>query len=101
MAKESANVEDISFLVIGGGIAGVTCAEYLSMLCPEQKITLITATDVIKSVDNLRRYGQSLEEFEVKEKPLSCLSDKLPNITVIRDTVKAFNPKGELKLCSD
>ena len=40
------------YVVVGGGIAGVTCAEQLSSSCPEEKITLITASPLIKAVTN-------------------------------------------------
>ena len=36
------NTLETEFLVVGGGIAGVSCAELLSTLAPKASITLIT-----------------------------------------------------------
>ena len=37
------------FVIVGGGIAGVSCAEMLSVLCPQERILLLTASPVIKA----------------------------------------------------
>jgi NADH dehydrogenase FAD-containing subunit len=38
----------LDFVVLGGGIAGVQCAEELARLCPTDIVTLISATKRIK-----------------------------------------------------
>lgn len=44
------------FVIIGGGIAGVTCAETLAALCPdEESITLLSASPLIKTVTNFNQ----------------------------------------------
>ena len=40
--------DEATFVVVGGGIAGVSCAEMLSVLCPSEKIILLTSSPVIK-----------------------------------------------------
>ena len=40
--------DEATFVVVGGGIAGVSCAEILSVLCPSEKIILLTSSPVIK-----------------------------------------------------
>uniref|UniRef100_A0A9L0RP53 Pyridine nucleotide-disulphide oxidoreductase domain 1 n=1 Tax=Equus caballus TaxID=9796 RepID=A0A9L0RP53_HORSE len=43
------------FVVVGGGIAGVTCAEQLAIHFPSEDILLITASPVIKAVTNFKQ----------------------------------------------
>lgn len=38
------------FVVVGGGIAGVCCAQELARLHPKQQIVLITASDNVTEV---------------------------------------------------
>lgn len=85
-----------TFVIIGGGIAGVTCAEHLNLLCPDETVTLITAADLVKSVVNLNQYGRHIEEFDVEEKPIDSFSSGLSNLTVVKGKVKDFDPEGEV-----
>ena len=50
----------VTFAIIGGGIAGVSCAEQLAYLAPEESILLISATSIVKKVTNLNRIAQIL-----------------------------------------
>uniref|UniRef100_A0A8C6YVX2 Uncharacterized protein n=1 Tax=Nothoprocta perdicaria TaxID=30464 RepID=A0A8C6YVX2_NOTPE len=43
------------FAVVGGGIAGVTCAEKLAMEFPSEDILLVTASPVIKAITNFKQ----------------------------------------------
>ena len=83
-----------TFVVIGGGIAGVSCVEQLNLLCPDKTITLITASDLVKSVVNFTQYGRHLEEFDVEQKSIDSFSARLNNVRVIKAVVKSFDPKG-------
>ena len=40
--------ETFDVVIVGGGIAGVSCAEMLSVLCPHESILLLTSSPVIK-----------------------------------------------------
>lgn len=40
----------MQLVVIGGGVAGVSCAEELGRLLPDDVITLLSASDVLKGV---------------------------------------------------
>ena len=46
-------IERATFVIIGGGIAGVSAAEQLSFLVPEEQTLLISATCMVKKVTNL------------------------------------------------
>ena len=50
-SMEEANerrTDQATFVIVGGGIAGVSCAEMLSVLCPHESILLLTSSPVIK-----------------------------------------------------
>ena len=54
------------FVVIGGGIAGVTCAETLAALCPDgDQITLISASPLIKTVTNFNQVNSKTHILSV------------------------------------
>ncbi|XP_043274437.1 pyridine nucleotide-disulfide oxidoreductase domain-containing protein 1 [Venturia canescens] len=79
------------FVIVGGGIAGVSCAESLAFLAPEARVILITASSLIKAVTNVVPLGTTVMKFDVKEENNKVLSDKHPSIKVIHDTVIKVN----------
>ena len=89
------------FLVIGGGIAGVTCAETLHVLRPDSKISLISATTLVKSVSNLRQVGKLLQEFEVEEKSATELERRCPNVRVIQGKAVGLNADDKSVVLAD
>ncbi|XP_053396005.1 pyridine nucleotide-disulfide oxidoreductase domain-containing protein 1-like [Mercenaria mercenaria] len=79
------------YAVIGGGIAGVTCAETLSSLCPDEDIVLITASKLIKAVTNYQQVSRTLEQFDVEERPMSTMETGCPNVKVVHKMMKALD----------
>ena len=79
---------EATFAIIGGGISGVSCAESIAFLAPEEKIVLISASPVIKKVTNIVALGKTLEQFDVEETPSSFLTSSYPLIDVIHDIAK-------------
>ena len=55
------------YLVLGGGIAGVSTAQTLHLLQSEASIALVTATEVVKSVTELTHLTKLLSSFNVIE----------------------------------
>lgn len=88
MSSESLRAK---FVVVGGGIAGVSCAESLAFLAPETRVILVTASSLIKAVTNVVPLGTTLMKFDVKEETTEALGDKHPSVKVIRDTVVRVN----------
>ncbi|XP_077565831.1 pyridine nucleotide-disulfide oxidoreductase domain-containing protein 1 [Stigmatopora nigra] len=84
------------FVVIGGGIAGVTCVEQLSYSLPSDDVALITAGAHIKTVTNYKQVAKVLEEFDVEEQPASVLEEKYSNLTVIHSPVKRLHTQSHL-----
>ncbi|TKS90994.1 Pyridine nucleotide-disulfide oxidoreductase domain-containing protein 1 [Collichthys lucidus] len=82
------------FVIVGGGIAGVTCVEQLSSQIPSAEVALITAGPQIKAVTNYKQVSKTLEEFDVEERPSSVLEEKFPNLTVIHSAVKSLHTQS-------
>ncbi|KAL5010043.1 hypothetical protein ScPMuIL_012348 [Solemya velum] len=90
-----------TYVVVGGGIAGVSCTEILSLLCPEDSIILITASALVKAVTNVRKVTKMLEIFDVEEKPMISVQSHCPNVNVIHATVKSIDATKHCVLTSD
>lgn len=84
-------IEMAKFLVIGGGIAGVSCAETLSFYCPGERILLITESSLIKSVVNLIPLAKGLAKFDVQEQQAFQFHNK--SVQIIVDEVLEINSK--------
>lgn len=72
-----------TYLVVGGGIAGVSCAETLVFLAdPKDSIILVTESSLVKAATNLVPLGKVLTRFDVQEKSAKSLNR---NIQVLED----------------
>ncbi|OWF48998.1 pyridine nucleotide-disulfide oxidoreductase domain-containing protein 1-like [Mizuhopecten yessoensis] len=89
MMAEKMN-DTFQFAIIGGGIAGVSCAEMLSSLCPEVDILLVTASPLIKAIANYKKISKTLEEFDVEERPWMSMQQDCPNVKVIQTEVTSL-----------
>jgi len=70
-----------TFLVVGGGIAGVSCAETISFLSPNETVIILTESSLIKSVTNLVQLGKYIQQFDVTE--IEATEFKKENVEVI------------------
>lgn len=80
-----------SLVVIGGGIAGSTCAKVLSLDNPTRSVILISASPVVKMVANLRTIGRSIDIFDVIEQNSSELENS--NLKVLTNKVVQLDSK--------
>ena len=55
------------YVIIGGGIAGVSCAEMLSINCPNESILLISASPTVKAVTNISHLTKLITTFNIEE----------------------------------
>lgn len=89
------------FAIIGGGIAGVSCAEMLSTLCPDEDILLLTASPLIKAITNYKKISKTLEEFDVEERPMMSVQQDFPNVKVIQTEVTSLDADKHVLLTGD
>lgn len=86
--------------MVGGGIAGVTCAKVLALDCLNDSslsVLLISASPIVKMVSNLRTLGRSMDLFDVVEQNSSAMQTN--NLKVIVSKVIDLNfQKHELTL---
>jgi len=76
-----------TFVVVGGGIAGVSCIEALNVWQPGASILLISETPSIKMATNAVNISKTLVQFDVEEKSADCLKD----VDVAIDKVTEIN----------
>ena len=74
--------ETATFVIIGGGIAGVSCIETIQYLHPNESIILLTESPLIKTVTNLVPLGKCITRFDIKETDSNALGE---NVQVITD----------------
>jgi pyridine nucleotide-disulfide oxidoreductase domain-containing protein 1 len=86
--KINQNRLECSYLVVGGGIAGVSCAETIKFLAPDKKIIILSESSLIKSVSNLVQLGKFAQRFDVSEVAASSLETE--NVKVVTDQLKAI-----------
>uniref|UniRef100_A0A8C1U383 Pyridine nucleotide-disulfide oxidoreductase domain-containing protein 1 n=1 Tax=Cyprinus carpio TaxID=7962 RepID=A0A8C1U383_CYPCA len=91
-----ASDKQVTFVIVGGGIAGVTCAEQIASQFASDDVCLLTASPLVKTVTNFKQVSKTLEEFDVEEQPSSVLEEKYPNLKVIQSAVKLLRAKEHL-----
>jgi len=64
---------ECDLLVIGGGIAGVSCAEEARRLAPGARVLLLSASRSLVGVRSVVKVTQAVEQLEVVERPLDFL----------------------------
>ncbi|KAK4471322.1 hypothetical protein MN116_004760 [Schistosoma mekongi] len=109
----TSDLNHFDFVIVGGGIAGVVCAETLCELlnpsrfsgalqvssdCSDyasKRVALISASKTVKTTINLRRISNMIETFDVEEKSSSSWSETWPDtLTVICDTMIRLDPSN-------
>lgn len=84
---------EAKFVIVGGGIAGVSCIETLSFYCQTESIILLTESPIIKAATNLVALGKSLTRFDIEQKHVSTLP---ANVQVVTD--RLFEIDSEQKI---
>lgn len=85
-----------AFVIVGGGIAGVTCAETLGSESPQEKVILITASSLVKTVINFQQISRTLETFDVEERPSSMVESCFPNVHVLQTMVVSLDTQAKV-----
>ena len=79
------------FCVIGGGIAGVCCAQELSRLNPTEQIVLVSATDCLREATAVMKLTSNLEELSVFERRADQFSMDNKNIMVVTASLSSLD----------
>ncbi|KAL0044297.1 hypothetical protein WJX82_009836 [Trebouxia sp. C0006] len=81
------------YVVMGGGVAGVCCAEELCKLCHDDEVVLVSSYKTLKGVGNVVKYTDNLENFEIVERDLTSLP--YANLTVQQGTAAGLSAGGK------
>ncbi|KAF2348005.1 FAD/NAD(P)-binding domain [Trinorchestia longiramus] len=92
--------QHFKYAIIGGGIAGVTCAEHLEIVDGENSTVLISGSDLIKAVTNVLHLSKSIDVFDVEDKHHSYLQQICPSVSVKPAQVKSIQPKKKCIILS-
>eukprot|EP01138_Halocafeteria_seosinensis_P003195 gb/GECG01003269.1/.p1 GENE.gb/GECG01003269.1/~~gb/GECG01003269.1/.p1 ORF type:complete len:603 (+),score=86.45 gb/GECG01003269.1/:1-1809(+) len=99
--KRQKEMENAKYIVVGGGIAGVSCAEQLAAHDSQSKILIISASRSLKGIRNYVRVTSKLEEFEVVEQPLDFMQQDHDNIRAIQARVDHIDSENRKLYTSD
>ncbi|KAE8613012.1 hypothetical protein XENTR_v10007532 [Xenopus tropicalis] len=100
-ASKEAEAVRGKFVVVGGGIAGVTCAEELAAQFPSDRVYLLTASPLIKATTNLKQVSRTLEAFDVEEQEGTALEGRYPNISVVQSAVRELRSQEQEVVTED
>ena len=106
-AKAVAEARVLRFVVIGGGIAGVSCAKELVRLQEaegegvQSLVTVITAGGVLRDAFSVVKHTKLLEEIKVFEKRADQFSLSNPSIAVLNAEVTDIDTRAKRILLSD
>lgn len=84
-------MQEATFVVIGGGIAGVSCVEGFSVCAPNETIILITSSSLIKTITNFVPLTKMLAQFNIEEVNSDKLTSTYSNVSVLKDTVMSID----------
>ncbi|KAL7746464.1 Pyridine nucleotide-disulfide oxidoreductase domain-containing protein 1 [Sorochytrium milnesiophthora] len=88
----------VRFVVLGGGVAGVTCAEELARLAlPTDEIFLISQSRILKIVANVKLISKTTETFDMLPTDLDDYRQNTkPRFHVLQGTVASIDRKQKV-----
>lgn len=90
---------ECKFLIVGGGIAGVSCAEIINFLLPNETVIILTESSLIKSVTNLVQLGKYAQRFDVEE--IAAKDFFKANVEVLTDQLVSIESKNRIAITQD
>lgn len=84
-------MDSYTFVVVGGGIAGVSCVESLQTWSPEEPTLLISETPSIKAATHAIQLTKTLVQFDVEEKSIHSLQSSFSKLDVKIDKVSEID----------
>lgn len=89
----SEKIIQAKFVVVGGGIAGISCIETLAFYCQTESILLLTESPIIKAATNLVALGKSLTRFDIEQKHASTLPQ---NVQIVTDRLLTIDSQQQI-----
>jgi len=90
------------FVIIGGGIAGVSCIQRLSTLVSgQEQILLLSSSPLIKAATNIKNVTKLLTDFEVEERSIDSFQKNFKNITILHKLVSDLDTQNHKVYCDD
>jgi len=89
--------KEVKVVIIGGGIAGVSCAQELARLSGEDnsfKIVLVSESDILKETRSGLKVTEHLEEMHVYERTSSTFALENPRVVVKIDRVEDLDTEN-------
>lgn len=84
-----------NIVVVGGGVAGTTCAEHLTAYAERNvEVIIITPKDTIKTAATKRKVTAGIKEFGIAEHSKSSYEKEHGNIMVQVGLVLEIDPSG-------
>lgn len=68
----------VNYVIIGGGVAGVCCAEELCRICPEDSVTLVAVDRILKVPPLLQVAESSVVNLEIWSHSFSSMLFHIP-----------------------
>lgn len=94
-------MSSVSYVIVGGGISSVSCAQEIRNFDDSGTITLISASSLLKVVKNRTPVGQLMESFDISEEIASKAFTEEDNVSVVRGTITTWNWKDKLLKLDD
>jgi hypothetical protein len=87
-----------NYVIIGGGIAGICCAQELVKFnnSNDFNIIVISSTEVIKETRGVFRISEHLEEIKVRERSTASFKLDNPLITIINNSVTCLDTSNKI-----
>lgn len=92
---------ETTYLIVGGGIAGVTCIETLAILHPEEPLVMLTASSLVKNVSNVSFFAKTIVKFDVHETEASSLQRIHPNLKIVYESLKELETENHVAITDD
>ena len=77
-------------IIVGGGIAGVSCAESLSAQNTDASILLVSGSPLVKRAVNIRSASKLVLDFDIEELTIESIAKENSGICVLNGVVTGF-----------
>ncbi|XP_076818841.1 pyridine nucleotide-disulfide oxidoreductase domain-containing protein 1-like isoform X1 [Clavelina lepadiformis] len=84
------------FVVVGGGVAGVSCAETLISYLPSCRVIIVSSSPLVKAVRNVQELTHTLVSFDIEETPIEDFEKSHSHIQVLHTDATRVDHENKL-----